>query len=74
MEKYLVMGNPIEHSQSPFIHQFFSKQTGIEYGYGRLLVPLGEFDKTASHFFLMGGGVLMLQFLLKKMHSTLWIN
>ena len=55
MEKYLVMGNPIEHSQSPFIHQFFSKQTGIEYGYGRLLVPLGEFDKTASHFFSNGG-------------------
>lgn len=55
MEKYLVMGNPIEHSQSPFIHQFFSKQTGIEYGYGRLLVPLGEFDKTASHFFANGG-------------------
>lgn len=55
MGKYLVMGNPIEHSQSPFIHQFFSKQTGIEYGYGRLLVPLGEFDKTASHFFSNGG-------------------
>ncbi|MBG2804103.1 shikimate dehydrogenase [Proteus mirabilis] len=55
MEKYLVMGNPIEHSQSPFIHQFFSKQTGIEYGYGRLLVPLGEFNKTASHFFSNGG-------------------
>lgn len=55
MEKYLVMGNPIEHSQSPFIHQFFSRQTGIEYGYGRLLVPLGEFDKVASHFFSSGG-------------------
>ncbi|SUC15791.1 shikimate dehydrogenase [Proteus vulgaris] len=55
MEKYLVMGNPIEHSQSPFIHQFFSKQTGIEYGYGRLLVPLNEFDKTASRFFVNGG-------------------
>ncbi|WP_193017451.1 shikimate dehydrogenase [Proteus sp. FME41] len=55
MEKYLVMGNPIEHSQSPFIHQFFSKQTGIEYDYGRLLIPLGEFDKTATHFFANGG-------------------
>lgn len=55
MEKYLVMGNPVEHSQSPFIHQFFSKQTGIEYGYGRLLVPLNEFDKTASQFFANGG-------------------
>lgn len=66
MEKYLVMGNPIEHSQSPFIHQFFSKQTGIEYGYGRLLVPLNEFDKTASRFLRMEDEVLMLQFLLKK--------
>ncbi|OAT49682.1 shikimate 5-dehydrogenase I alpha [Proteus hauseri ATCC 700826] len=55
MEKYSVLGNPIEHSQSPFIHQFFSKQTGVEYDYGRLLVPFGEFEKTASHFFSQGG-------------------
>lgn len=55
MEKYLVMGNPIEHSQSPFIHHFFSNQTGIEYEYGRLLVPFGEFDKTAAYFFANGG-------------------
>ncbi|OAT27349.1 shikimate 5-dehydrogenase I alpha [Proteus myxofaciens ATCC 19692] len=55
MEKYLVLGNPIEHSQSPFIHQFFSNQTGIHYEYGRLLVPFGEFDKTVSDFFAQGG-------------------
>lgn len=55
MEKYLVLGNPIEHSQSPFIHHFFSKQTGVGYDYGRLLVPFGEFDKTVSHFFAQGG-------------------
>ncbi|HFK8544495.1 TPA: shikimate dehydrogenase [Proteus mirabilis] len=55
MEKYLVMGNPIEHSQSPFIHQLFSKQSGIDYEYGRLLVPLGEFDKVATQFFSQGG-------------------
>ena len=55
MEKYVVMGNPIEHSQSPFIHQLFSKQSGIDYEYGRLLVPLGEFDKVATQFFSQGG-------------------
>ena len=64
MEKYVVMGNPIEHSQSPFIHQLFSKQSGIDYDYGRLLVPLGEFDKVE----------LMLPFLLRKMLFALWIN
>lgn len=33
----------------------FSKQSGIDYEYGRLLVPLGEFDKVATQFFSQGG-------------------
>lgn len=74
MEKYVVMGNPIEHSQSPFIHQLFSKQSGIDYEYGRLLVPLGEFDKVATQFFLKVDVELMLPFLLRKMLFALWIN
>ncbi|MDM3689621.1 shikimate dehydrogenase, partial [Proteus mirabilis] len=36
-------------------HQLFSKQSGIDYEYGRLLVPLCEFDKVAKQFFYQGG-------------------
>lgn len=43
MDRYVVAGNPVEHSQSPFIHAAFAQQTGQAMAYGRLLVPLGGF-------------------------------
>ena len=43
MDRYVVAGNPVEHSQSPFIHAEFARQTGQALDYGRLLVPLGGF-------------------------------
>ena len=43
MDRYVVAGNPVEHSQSPFIHAEFARQTGHAMEYGRLLVPLGGF-------------------------------
>ncbi|MES2102282.1 MAG: shikimate dehydrogenase [Pseudomonadota bacterium] len=43
MDHYVVAGNPVEHSQSPFIHAAFAQQTGQAMVYGRLLVPLGGF-------------------------------
>lgn len=48
---YLVFGNPIEHSKSPLIHQYFSKITGIEHDYGKCLVPLDKFAQTMDDFF-----------------------
>lgn len=50
MEKYVVMGNPIEHNNLLLFISFF-ETVGIDYEYGRLLVPLGEFDKVATQFF-----------------------
>ena len=43
MDRYVVAGNPVEHSQSPFIHAEFARQTGQAMEYGRLLCPLDGF-------------------------------
>ena len=43
MDRYAVAGNPVEHSQSPFIHAAFARQTGQAIDYGRLLCPLDGF-------------------------------
>ncbi len=55
MEPFVVFGNPINHSKSPFIHQLFARQTGIEHVYGRVLVPVGEFEPIVEQFFHQGG-------------------
>lgn len=43
MDLYCVMGNPIEHSRSPWIHSRFAELTGQALRYERRLVPLGGF-------------------------------
>jgi shikimate dehydrogenase len=47
---YAVAGNPVEHSQSPFIHALFAEQTGQDVHYGRLLCPLDGFAATVRQF------------------------
>ena len=46
MDRYVVAGNPVEHSQSPFIHTEFARQTGQAMDYGRALWPLGGFAES----------------------------
>lgn len=53
--RYAVIGNPIEHSRSPAIHQAFARQCSIELEYGRLLAPLDGFITTINEFFSQGG-------------------
>ena len=43
MNRYVVIGNPIAHSQSPKIHARFAALTGEAMVYDRLLVPLDGF-------------------------------
>ncbi|AMM24096.1 shikimate dehydrogenase [Variovorax sp. PAMC 28711] len=48
MDLYCVMGNPIEHSRSPWIHARFAELTGETLRYERRLVPLDGFAATLA--------------------------
>ncbi len=55
LDQYAVVGNPIEHSKSPFIHKQFALQTGEPIEYTKLLAPLDNFKQTVEDFFAQGG-------------------
>ena len=52
---YAVIGNPIEHSKSPQIHQAFAEQTGQDIFYDRILGQPGRFPLFVDAFRKMGG-------------------
>lgn len=53
--RFGVVGHPIAHSQSPFIHQQFAWQTGLPLQYDKILAPLDGFEKVVNDFFRSGG-------------------
>ena len=53
--RYVVAGNPVAHSQSPFIHTAFAAQTGEPVVYDRLLCPHDAFAATVRAFAVGGG-------------------
>ena len=55
MDLYCVMGNPVEHSKSPWIHARFAELTGQTLQYGKRLVPLDGFAPTVRAFIAEGG-------------------
>lgn len=55
MSSFVVIGNPINHSKSPRIHQLFAEQTGIAHPYERLCAPLDGFEQAVRAFFVRGG-------------------
>jgi shikimate dehydrogenase len=55
INKYAVMGNPIQHSKSPEIHQLFAKQTQQSIEYTRILVSLDGLDEAIARFQQQGG-------------------
>ncbi len=53
--RYAVVGNPVAHSRSPWIHAQFAVQTGERIEYGALLAPLDGFASTLVAFRAAGG-------------------
>ena len=49
-DRYAVLGHPVAHSQSPFIHAEFARQTGQRLDYGRIDCPLLAFEATLRAF------------------------
>ena len=50
-----VIGNPIAHSLSPYIHQAFAKQLGLNLRYERILGAQQRFTTQVHEFFTQGG-------------------
>lgn len=48
IEKFAVIGHPIEHSKSPVIHQAFASQFGKSIAYEKVLSPLDGFATTVN--------------------------
>lgn len=57
-DRYAVIGNPVAHSKSPFIHAEFARQTAQDLVYERILAPLDRFASTVEDFRAEGGSGL----------------
>jgi shikimate dehydrogenase len=54
-DKYAVVGYPVSHSWSPFIHGLFARQTGHAITYARLEVPPEALNDAVVEFFAADG-------------------
>jgi len=55
IDRYAVLGNPVAHSRSPFIHASFAQATGQRLVYERVLSPMDAFEATLRRFAAEGG-------------------
>jgi shikimate dehydrogenase len=54
-DRYAVIGNPVAHSKSPWIHAEFARQTGQHLRYGTVLAPTDGFQDQVQRFLGEGG-------------------
>lgn len=54
-DRYAVIGNPIAHSKSPWLHARFAALTGELVAYGRVLSPIDGFEQTVRS--MVAGGM-----------------
>lgn len=54
-DRYAVIGHPVAHSRSPFIHERFARQTGQVLTYDRIDASPAQFESVVSRFFAEGG-------------------
>lgn len=54
-DRYVVIGHPVAHSQSPRIHAMFAAQTGQDIAYEKLLAPVDRFAESVKAFIAEGG-------------------
>jgi shikimate dehydrogenase len=55
LDYYCVMGNPIAHSRSPWIHTRFAELTGEAVFYDKREIPMDHFDRSVHAFMAEGG-------------------
>ena len=69
-DRYAVIGNPIEHSKSPSIHQAFALQTGQDMDYSKVFAPLDGFERTVRTMWDNGfrGANVTVPFKLEAFH------
>jgi shikimate dehydrogenase len=58
LDRYGVVGHPVSHSLSPFIHGMFARETGQAMSYRPFDVASEEFDTWVRGFFAAGGSGL----------------
>lgn len=54
-DRYAVIGHPVAHSKSPWIHAEFARQTRQDIDYGRIDAPLDGFERAVGEFRAAGG-------------------
>ncbi len=55
VDRYAVMGNPVQHSLSPLIHAWFAEQTHQALVYEAIEVPVDGFPEAVARFQAEGG-------------------
>ena len=54
-DRYAVIGHPVDHSRSPFIHERFARQVGHAIRYDRIDASPGALEQSVRDFLAAGG-------------------